>query len=575
MDTAVTESVSKPVRHYLPQNFKVETWDSLKSYFDELADRTIESAEDLKQWLLDGSELSAIIDEDGRWRYINTSTDTNSESARQALEFYFTQLASHYQSYFFLFNKKLMSSPFIGQLNDKDYEIFLKRVKMQLAIFREENIPLTQQIGMRANDYDVISGKQSIIINEQEVSLNQAQVYMRSTDRSVREDIFRKSLTRRLEDREALDVLFDDLIKLRHQVALNAGYQNFRDYQFDAMERFDYNPEDCYLFHESIHKVVVPVTLQLMRERKEALALDALRPWDLEVDVKGKEPLKPFHNMEEFLDKHIQCLNAVDPYFGNCVRIMNNMKLLDLDARLGKATGGYNMSLPETGVPFVFMNAAMSEGDIRVMTHESGHAVHSFLSNGLALVHFKEAPTEVAELASMSMELFCMENWGVFYDNEDDMRDAKKRHIEGLLGTLTSVCVNDAFQHWMYLNPTHSHAERSDKFETLNKKFKGGVVDWIGVEEGHRYNWQRVMHIYQVPFYYIEYAFAQLGAIAMYKQYKENKEQAIANYKAALSLGYTRSIAEIYETAGIRFDFSEAYIAELTNFIIAEYKALG
>jgi oligoendopeptidase F len=221
------------------------------------------------------------------------------------------------------------------------------------------------------------------------------------------------------------------------------------------------------------------------------------------------------------------------------------------------------------------MNAAMSEGDIRVMTHESGHAVHSFLSNTLPLVSFKEAPTEVAELASMSMELFCMENWSVFYDNEEDMRDAKKRHIEGLLGTLTSVCVNDALQHWMYLNPTHSHTERSDKFEELNRKYKGGVIDWSGVEDGHRYNWQRVMHIYQVPFYYIEYAFAQLGAIAMYKQYKENKVQAIANYKAALSLGYTRSIAEIYETAGIRFDFSAAYISELMDFIMAEYKALG
>jgi oligoendopeptidase F len=364
------------------------------------------------------------------------------------------------------------------------------------------------------------------------------------------------------------------LVAIRNQKAINASYKNFRDYQFDALGRFDYTADDCKSFHNAVAKTVVPIVSEFDENRKSSLGYDVLKPWDLDVDEQNKAPLQPFNSVNEFISKTTECLNRVDPYFGSRLEIMKEMNYLDLDARMGKANGGYNMTMPEMGVPFVFMNANMSETDIRVLTHEMGHAVHSFLSHPLELNSFKSFPSEIAELASMSMELFCMDNWDVFYSNEEERNTAKKRHIKGIFKTFTGVCVIDSLQHWMYENPTHTADERAAKYFELSKKYSSTVVDWTGLEDYKSRSFQKVLHIYQVPFYYIEYAYAQLGAIAMYKQFKDNPSQAIENYKNALALGYTKSIGEVFKVAGIKFDFSIEYISEMMNFLKGEYDKL-
>jgi len=382
-------------------------------------------------------------------------------------------------------------------------------------------------------------------------------------------------LERRQLDEGKLDILLDKMIAKRHQISQNAGFDNFRDYQFDALNRFDYTAKDCFSFHHAIEKAVVPVQNEILKNRKQTLQLEVLKPWDLEVDINGKEPLKPCIDIHEFVNKNIDCLNLVDPYFGSRLEIMKEMNYLDLDARKGKAGGGYNMTMPEIGVPFIFMNANLTENDIRVMTHEAGHAVHSFLAHPLKLNSFKSTPSEVAELASMSMELFCLDNWNVFYKSEIDRNAAIRRHFEGIIGTFLSVSTIDLFQHWLYENPSHTHEERNNYYSALQARYGSSIIDWSGLENQKKYAWQRVLHIYHVPFYYIEYAFAQLGAIAMYKQYKENKSKAITNYKNALKLGYTKSIGEIYKVAGIQFDFSEQYVADTIGFLKEEYDALA
>jgi oligoendopeptidase F len=383
----------------------------------------------------------------------------------------------------------------------------------------------------------------------------------------VRKEVYEKIQRRRLADKDTLDELFNKLIKLRHQVAINAGFENFRDYMFKALGRFDYTADDCFRFHEAIEQELVPLFKQFSEERKSKMQLDKLTPYDTEVDVSGKPALKPFDGGEDLLNKSIACFYRIHPYFGEKLETMKQHKLIDLESRAGKAPGGYNYPLAESGAPFIFMNAANAMRDLTTMVHEGGHAVHTFLTNNLALNDFKRAPSEVAEVASMSMELISMDAWDVFFNDADDLIRAKEEQLKDSLKTLPWVATIDAFQHWIYTNPNHTVEERTAAWDTCFERFGSNFVNWEGYEEFKNNLWQKQLHLFEVPFYYIEYAIAQLAAIAIYKNYKENPVKAILEYMDALKLGYTKSIPEIYETAGIKFDFSTAYIRGLVDFM--------
>jgi oligoendopeptidase F len=253
---------------------------------------------------------------------------------------------------------------------------------------------------------------------------------------------------------------------------------------------------------------------------------------------------------------------------------MNSRHCLDLDSRMHKGMGGYNLSMPESGVPFIFMNSTNSEEDVITMVHESGHAFHSFLSHPLQLSSFKDVPSEVAEVASMSMEMVTMDNWDVFYPNPEDLRRAKLNYLQYAIYCLPRICHGDSFQFWLYENPNHTVAERRAKWLELNARFVPDVVDWTGCETAKATGYNRILHFFIVPFYFIEYGFAELGAMAIWKNYKQHKGKAISDYKQALSLGYTKTIPEFYSTAGARFDFSEGHIAELIGFMVQELESL-
>jgi oligoendopeptidase F len=292
------------------------------------------------------------------------------------------------------------------------------------------------------------------------------------------------------------------------------------------------------------------------------------------VDEDGKPPLKPFSGARELIDKTVATFNQVDTFFGDCITTMDKMKRLDLESRIGKAPGGYQYPLYETDVPFIFMNAVGLHRDLVTMVHEGGHAVHSFLDKDLDLVDFKSPPSEVAELASMSMELISMEHWEVFFPDKEELKRAKRQQLESVMDALPWIAAIDKFQHLIYLKPNHTVAERYEMWSGIMKDFGSSVVNYLGIEDFLKRRWQMQLHLFEVPFYYIEYGLAQLGAIAMWRQYKQNPKQAIKNYKAALSLGYTKSIPEIYKAAGIKFDFSPAYVKELMDFVKAEYEKI-
>lgn len=566
--------INKKTKTYIPQNLSI-TWESLAPLFTELQNREINSADELEKWLKDRSELEAALEEDFAWRYIKMSCDTANAELVKNFQYFAEEIEPKISPLSNELNKKFSESVYMDELDKEKYFVYSRAIKKALEIYREENIELFTQLQVKQQKYQGITGSMSVEINGQEYTLEQASIFIKDLNREVRENAWKTIQQRRLIDKDDLNILFDELIRLRNQVALNAGFENYRDYMFQALGRFDYTPQDCYDFANAIEKEIVPILKEQAEKRREALALETLKPWDLEVSVSGKPALKPFNNGEELIDKSIACFNAIDEKLGTKLAAMKANNLFDVESRKGKAPGGYNYPLAETGAPFIFMNSANSLRDLTTMVHEGGHAVHTFLTANLELNDFKHCPSEVAELASMSMELISMDNWNVYFDNEEDLIRAKREQLADVLKTLPWVAVIDQFQHWIYTNPEHTAADREETFKQIYSRFGAGFANWDGLEKEFGNVWQKQLHLFEVPFYYIEYAIAQLGAIAVWKNYKENPQKALDQYLAALALGYTKPINEIYETAGIKFDFSAEYVKELASFVKEELEKLG
>eukprot|EP01136_Pigoraptor_vietnamica_P042308 Opistho-1_new@16311 len=420
--------INKKPRTYIPQDLKME-WAYLEPILNELLHRAINNVDELEQWLKDKSELEAALEEDFAWRYIKMSCDTANEGLVKDFQYFATEIEPKISPIANELNKKFSESPFIDELDQNKYFVYIRAVKKALELYREENIELFTQLQVAQQKYQGITGAMSVTINDQEYTLEQAANFLKDTDRDKRQQAWETIQQRRLVAKDELNILFDELIAMRHKVALNAGFENYRDYMFQALGRFDYSPKDCYDFAEAIEKEVVPVLKEQAAKRKQALGLEELKPWDMEVSTTGKPALKPFNNGQELIDKSIACFNAINPSLGEKLAIMKANNLFDVESRMGKAPGGYNYPLAETGAPFIFMNSANSLRDLTTMVHEGGHAIHTFLTANLALNDFKHCPSEVAELASMSMELISMDNWDVYFDNEEDLARAKKRTI--------------------------------------------------------------------------------------------------------------------------------------------------
>lgn len=562
-------------RAYLPKELTLETFEDILPFFKELQERDIDTPQAFQKWIQDGSELDAFLEENGAWRYIKMSIDTTKPELTESYTYFVSEIQPKLAPLLNELNKKMMASPFRKDLSeDPAYAIFFRSVGVQLALFREENIPIEAYLGEKSQEFGSISAAQTIEYEGKTLTMQQASVHLKNQDEGIRKQVFEKMAERRQMDIDSLNALYTDLIAKRHELAINAGFENFRDYMFQSMGRFDYTKEACFDFHEAVAQKVVPLVKEIQEMKLQKLGKSAFKPWDLDVDPDGNEPLKPFQNGEEMLEKTIEIFQRMDPYFSACLRTMKTMGHLDLESKAGKAPGGYNYPLYEIGVPFIFMNAVGLHRDLVTMVHEGGHAIHSFLNRELTLTAFKNIPSEAAELASMSMELLSMKYWETFYSDPKALLRAKVEHLEDILKVLPWIAQIDAFQHWVYTHPTHSLTERSNEWLSLSKRFGTGLTDWTGYEALQAHSWQRQLHLFEVPFYYIEYGIAQLGAIGVWKNSLENESLAIEQYKAGLSLGYTRSLPKIYETAGVTFDFSPKRIGELMDFVDSYTKSL-
>jgi len=561
----------KLVRTYLPKDWKVSTWSELKPFYEELLSRPLDTIDQLEKWLKDRSELESVLEEDMGWRYVRMTCDTQNKELADHFNVFVAEIQPEIAPYSNDLNIKLINHPLKDALKkDPGFLNIIRSIESEIELFREENISLMSELEQEAHEFGTINAAMTVTVDGKELTLQQASDFLQSNDRTKREEVYRQIAQRRIQDKDQLNTLYSNLVVKRHQVAKNAGFDNYRDYMFKAMGRFDYTVKDVFSFHDAIKKHVVPLLNKLAEERKEALKLTNLRPWDQQVNYFGSTPLKPFSDGDELLAKTVQCFNKINPALGGCLETMKEMKHLDLISRIGKAPGGYNYPLDETGVPFIFMNASTSLRDLVTLVHEGGHAYHSFLVSSQPLQFFKHPSSEVAELASMSMELFSMEHWNLYFESANDLKRAKREHLEGILSTLPWVAIIDKFQHWVYENPNHSVEEREKAWLEISGEFSTNQTDWTGLEEFRKYTWQKQLHLYEVPFYYIEYGMAQLGAVALWKNFKQDSSKTFKEYTAALALGYSRTIPQIYQEAGIAFDFSEKNVEELMAFVWKE-----
>ena len=568
-----TADIKKLPRKFLPENFVVTDWASLEPYFTSLLNREISDKSSLEQWLQDQSELEAAVSEDACWRQIKMTCDTENKDLEEAFNYFCLQIQPQIQPLADALNKKLMATPFLTELEKEKYHTYLRSIRKNIELFREENIPLQAEAAVLQQQFGQITGAMMVRVNNQEYTLQQAAKFLENPDRKVREEVYIKIQDRRLQDKDKLDELYNKLIALRNKEAQNAGFDTYRDYRFKELGRFDYTKEDCYNFHAAVKQHVMPLVNDIYKKKKEKLGLDELRPWDLDAEPAGQQPLRPFKTGDELLQKSIDCFTKLRPFFGQCLQKMKELQHLDLESRKGKAPGGYNCPLSESGAPFIFMNAAGQMHDVTTMVHEGGHAVHSFLAHPLKLNGFKEYPMEIAEVASMAMELFSMDHWDSFFDNAEDLSRAREHQLERVISIFPWIAIIDKFQHWVYEHPTHTHEERTAAWVSVLQEFQDDVVNYEGLEAYRSNAWQRQLHLFEVPFYYIEYGIAQLGAIGLWMQYKNNAKQALDNYCNALSLGGTKTLPELYKTAGLEFDFSPEKIKVLMEFVQKEMNA--
>jgi oligoendopeptidase F len=317
----------------------------------------------------------------------------------------------------------------------------------------------------------------------------------------------------------------------------------------------------------------MPVVRELQAVRRQQLKLDTLRPWDLNVDPLNRPPLRPFEQVDRMVSSTQKIFDHLDRKMSAGFREMQDRCLLDLANRKGKAPGGYQYTLEEARLPFIFMNAVGLQRDVETILHEAGHAFHALATRDEDLHPYRSAPIEFCEVASMSMELLGNEFLEEFYAAPEANR-ARRTHLENIIGLFPWIATVDAFQHWIYTHPGHTRAERSAAWVDLMKRF-GGDVHWNGHENVRANLWHRQPHIFTSPFYYVEYGIAQLGALQVWWNSRKDKPRAINDYHRALALGGSRPLPELFEAAGCRFAFDRETIKPLVTLVRGELAKLN
>ncbi|MFB6355572.1 MAG: M3 family oligoendopeptidase [bacterium] len=552
-------------RSFVPDEFEVDTWPDIEPLFDQLIERAGDASnvEELESVVVDHSELESIIGEERGRRYIKMTCFTDNEDYEDKYLHFVEELEPKIKQARQDLEEAIVSCEYFEELPD-GYDVYCRTVQNNVELFQEENVQIEAEVSKISQKYQKLSGQLSVEFDGEEKTLQEMRTYLEKTDRDLRERAWRTSRKERYDHREEFDEIFDNLHEKRQRIADNAGFDSFRDYTFRKLERFDYTPEDCFDFHSAVKEHLLPVKRELQSYRREYLELDRLRPWDTSVNILGKPPIQAYETEQELIDRVVNILENVRPEYGERLRLLEDRGMLDLENRKGKAPGGYQTCLWEARIPFIFMNGVGVHNDIRTLLHESGHALHTLESRDQPIMQYRSTTAEFAEVASMTMELIGCEYYDDIYTS-DKARQARIEQIETIIGLFPWVARVDEFQHELYKrNP--SAGVRRDIWTELADDYSD-EVDWEGLEKFKEYSWHRQLHVFEYPFYYIEYGIAQLGAVRLWRRYEQDPRQALDDYERALELGGARPLPELFEAANIPFDFSAESVQPLSEFL--------
>ena len=556
----------KGTSSFVDDGFNPGDWDEIKPYVNKLLNRKISCSKCIEGIIRDASELSEHISEKGALLYIAMTCDTESDEKRSSFLDFVENVRPKLSEFSDSLNRRLIEHEAVKNLPSR-YDLMIRSMKNDVDIFRKENIPLGVEQTKLVTESQTINGAMTVEFNGNEYTLPEMRRFLESNERAIREGAWKAVSDRRMQDEERLSEIFDELIVIRSKIARNAGFDTYTDYMFRAMERFDYSKEDCLEFHDAIEAVCVPLMREINSQRVVSLDLDFLMPWDVNEktgvgpDLLGRSPLKPFDNVGEMVEKLSTLFHNMSEDLGEKFDMLVEMDTLDLDTRKGKAPGGYQYYLQKSRVPFIFMNAAGLQGDLETMIHEAGHAFHSIYCSHLELIGERGYPIEFAEVASMSMELMTQEQWGEFYDEEEANR-AKMGHLEGVIFLLPWIATIDSFQHWIYSNPEHTREERARVWNSIRDRF-GSNMNWEEYTKFRDVSWQQQGHLFGVPFYYVEYGIAQLGALQLWRTQRKDPEKALSDYSNAMRLGNTKTLPELFTAADIKLGFDERHLSSL------------
>ena len=554
---------------FIPEDFDASSWENIEPYVDDLIQRNLSCSSCLEKLISDSSNLAEHISETGALLYIGMTCDTENETKKNDFLNFVENVRPKLSKFSDKLNRRIAEHPSVGDLPDR-YDLMIRGIKSDIDIFREENIPLGVEQTKLVTKAQGITGGMTVEFEGEERTFPEMKAFLESNNRSMREKAWKSMVSRWMNDSEELSEIFDELIKIRHEIAKNAGFDSYTNYMFKAMHRFDYTVEDCLTFHNSIEKVCMPIVREINEKRRSSFNLEILSPWDVNEksgsgpDIEGKNPLRPFDNVGEMVQKLSELFHKMSRDLGNKFDKLVEMDTLDLETRKGKAPGGYQYYLEKSRVPFIFMNAAGLQGDLETMIHESGHAFHSLYCGHLELIDERNYPIEFAEVASMSMELLTQDEWQIFYDNDDEVNRAILSHLEGVVFLLPWIATIDAFQHWIYANPNHTREERTEYWLSLRDRF-GSKMDWKDNEDFRELSWQQQGHLFGVPFYYIEYGIAQLGALQLWQTHRKSPEKALKDYENAMKLGNTKILPELFAAAELKLGFDEKHVDSLIN----------
>ncbi len=559
-----------PVWRFAPESLDPGSLPTIEPLFADLAARPLTTGDALERWLVDESELLARIHAEVARRYVRMTCHTDDDDARQAYLQMEQVVMPRVKVLADQLDRKFLACAALGDLDEQRYDVLIRSRRTKSEIFREENTALQRQESELQTRQQALMGAITVEFEGETRTLQQLAPFYESQDRGLRERAYRAALQARQQRWPELEDIYDQLIALRTAIGRNAGFTTYTPFRFRELGRYDYGEAECRQFHDTIAQCVVPAVRELDKVRAQRLGLERLRPWDLEVDPEGRPPLRPFATQDELIGLCRRVFAAVDPRFADEFDVLVARDLLDLMSRQGKAPGGYQYQLEDERVPFIFANSVGLHHDVQTLLHEGGHAFHSLLCRHFDLLAYRDYPIEIAETASMSMELLGLEHLGDVYAADDAAR-AYKKHLEGVLRTLTWIASIDAIQHWVYGNPKHSRDDRRTAWLDIRRRF-GGDIDWSGLEPALQMQWINQGHLFGSPFYYIEYGIAQLGALQVWRNYRKHPAKAVEAYRRALALGGSRPLPELFAAGDIRFDLSPQMLGKLVDDVMAQIR---